>query len=94
MLLHRDPPGLLQDYRMYVHWGNCERTFYRSYRIRVDGEAKAWHRLARAAYHGLSNMRIQAYLTAIVINLKRLTASCMLILLMAIGDLLNANPCL
>lgn len=38
----------------------------------IHGEAKAQHGLARAARRGLGNVRIQAYLTAAVINLKRL----------------------
>jgi transposase len=38
----------------------------------VHGEAKTQHGLRRAVRRGLSNVRIQAYLTAVVINLKRL----------------------
>lgn len=38
----------------------------------VHGEAKARHGLARAIRRGLWNMRIQAWLTAAAINLKRL----------------------
>jgi hypothetical protein len=38
----------------------------------VHGEAKTQHGLRRAVRRGLSNVRIQAYLTAAVINLKRL----------------------
>jgi hypothetical protein len=36
---------------------------------------KSWHGLARAIRRGLANMRIQAYLTAAVVNLKRLPAA-------------------
>ncbi len=38
----------------------------------IHGEAKSQHGLRRAVRRGLSNMRIQAYLTAAVVNLKRL----------------------
>jgi transposase len=38
----------------------------------VHGEAKTQHGLRRAVRRGLSNVRIQAYLTAAAINLKRL----------------------
>ena len=38
----------------------------------VHGEAKSQHGLARAARRRLWNVQIQAYLTAAVINLKRL----------------------
>ncbi|MBT4690923.1 MAG: hypothetical protein HOK21_22865 [Rhodospirillaceae bacterium] len=38
----------------------------------VHGEAKARHGLRRAMRRGLWNMQIQAWLTATVINLKRL----------------------
>jgi hypothetical protein len=38
----------------------------------MHGEAKTQHGLRRAVRCGLANMSIQAYLTAAVINLKRL----------------------
>jgi len=38
----------------------------------MHGEAKSQHGLSRAVRRGLDNMSIQAYLTAAVINLKRL----------------------
>jgi len=41
----------------------------------MHGEAKTQHGLRRAVRRGLSNVVIQAYLTAAVINLKRLAAS-------------------
>jgi transposase len=40
----------------------------------MHGEAKTQHGLRRAVRRGLANVAIQAYLTAAVINLKRLTA--------------------
>jgi transposase len=53
---------------------NFERT-YRRHRWKVEGmhgEAKTQHGLRRAVRRGLANVSIQAYLTAAVINLKRL----------------------
>jgi transposase len=50
---------------------------YRRHQWRVEGmhgEAKTQHGLRRAVRRGLSNVAIQAYLTAAVINLKRLVA--------------------
>ena len=41
----------------------------------TNGEAKSWHGLARAVRRGMENMRIQAYLTATAVNLKRLAAA-------------------
>ncbi len=40
----------------------------------MHGEAKTQHGLRRAVRRGLDNVAIQAYLTAAVINLKRLAA--------------------
>ena len=51
---------------------------YKRHRWRAEGmhgEAKTQHGLRRAVRRGLSNVAIQAYLTAAVINLKRLAAS-------------------
>jgi transposase len=53
---------------------NFQRT-YRRHRWKVEGmhgEAKTQHGLRRAVRRGLANVSIQAYLTAAVINLKRL----------------------
>lgn len=75
ILLHKDHPALLRARRKHARWGAHERSLYRSHRIRVEGfhgEAKTWHGLARAVRRGLHNMRIQAFLTAAAINLKRL----------------------
>ena len=50
---------------------------YKRHRWRVEGmhgEAKTQHGLRRAVRRGLSNVAIQVYLTAAVINLKRLAA--------------------
>ncbi|AWJ93139.1 hypothetical protein Sp245p_25255 (plasmid) [Azospirillum baldaniorum] len=69
--------------RKYARWQERERGVYRSHRIRVEGyhgEAKTWHGLGRAVRRGLDNMRIQAYLAAAAVNLKRLAAVLRLIL--------------
>ena len=53
------------------------RQTYSRHRYQVEGmhgEAKTQHGLRRAVRRGLSNVAIQAYLTAAVINLKRLAA--------------------
>ena len=52
-----------------------DRERYRRHQWMVEGrhgEAKTQHGLGRAARRGLDNVRIQAYLTAAVMNLKRL----------------------
>jgi len=77
VLLHKDHPALLRARRKRLRWGRRERRFYASHRSRIEGfhgEAKTWHGLARAVRRGLENMKIQAYLTAAAINLKRLGA--------------------
>jgi transposase len=92
ILLHKDHPALLRARRKYARWDEHERALYRSHRIRVEGfhgEAKTWHGLARAVRRGLANMQIQAYLTAAAINLKRLAAICLLLLLATIADVLQ-----
>ncbi|WP_442869392.1 transposase [Bradyrhizobium sp. CCBAU 11430] len=43
--------------------------------------AKTWHGLARAVPRGLPNMKIQAYLTAAAINLKRLATALLVLIL-------------
>ena len=52
-------------------------ALYQRHRWRVEGvhgEEKNWHGLARAVRRGRGNVAIQAYLTAAVVNLKRLAA--------------------
>jgi transposase len=61
-------------------WDHRTRRLYARHRWRVEGahgEAKTQHGLRRAARRGLWNVQIQAYLTAAVMNLKRLAAFCM-----------------
>src|SRR5207253_8414314 len=71
-------PALLRARRRREQWSEEDRRLYRRHRWRSEGfhgEAKTWHGLARAVRRGLSNMRIQAYLTAVAINLKRLATA-------------------
>jgi transposase len=78
ILLHKDHPALLRARRKRLRWGAREHRLYAQHRFRVEGihgEAKTWHGLARAIRRGLANMQIQAYLTAAVINLKRLATA-------------------
>jgi transposase len=88
ILLHKDHPALLRARRKYARWGPRERALYRRHRGRVEGvhgEAKAWHGLARAIRRGLANMQIQAFLTAAVINLKRLASAVLIALFAALA---------
>ncbi len=71
-------PSLLRARRKRRAWGKRENRLYQRHRWRVEGvhgEAKTWHGLARAVWRGLDNMRIQAFLTAAAINLKRLAVA-------------------
>jgi transposase len=73
-----DYPALLRARRRRERWSEQDRQLYQRHRWRSEGfhgEAKSWHGLARAVRRGLANMRIQAYLTASAINLKRLAAA-------------------
>ena len=73
-----DYPALLCARRRRERWSAEDRRLYQRHRWRSEGfhgEAKSWHGLARAIRRGLANMKIQAYLTAAVINLKRLAAA-------------------
>jgi hypothetical protein len=50
-----------------------ERLIERFWKIEgIIGEAKNLHGLARAKYRGLQKMQIQAYLSASILNIKRL----------------------
>lgn len=82
-----DQPALLRARRRHRRWGEREKALYKRHRWRsegVHGEAKTWHGLRRAARRRLWNVAIQAYLTAAVINLKRLAAALLGLLLRAI----------
>ena len=88
ILLHKDHPALLRARRKYARWGPRERALYRRHRGLVEGvhgEAKTWHGLARAIRRGLANMQIQAFLTAAVINLKRLAEAVLVVLFAALA---------
>lgn len=77
VIIH-DYPALLRARRRRERWGEAEDRLYRRHRWRSEGfhgEAKTWHGLARAVRRGLDNMRIQSFLTAAAINLKRLAAA-------------------
>ena len=71
-------PALLRARRRHARWGEEERRMHQRHMWRSEGyhgEAKTWHGLARAVRRGLENMKIQSYLTAAAINLKRLAAA-------------------
>ena len=73
-----DHPALLRARRRRLRWSEEDRRLHDRHRWRSEGfrgEAKTWHGLGRAARRGLGNMRIQSYLTAAAINLKRLVAA-------------------
>jgi len=71
-------PALLRARRRKERWSEEDARLYQRHRWRSEGfhgEAKSWHGLARAVRRGLQNMRIQAFLTAAAVNLKRLAAA-------------------
>lgn len=78
LVISHDYPALLRARRRRERWSAADQRLYQRHRWRSEGfhgEAKTWHGLARAVRRGLQNMRIQAYLTASAINLKRLAAA-------------------
>ena len=69
--------ALLRARRRKFRWDQ-EKRWYSRHRWRVEGiqgESKTQHGLRRAIRRGLDNVAIQVYLTAAVINLKRLAAA-------------------
>jgi hypothetical protein len=77
VVVGHDYPALLRARRRRERWSAEDRHIHQRHRWRSEGfhgEAKTWHGLARAVRRGLANMKIQAYLTAAAINLKRLAA--------------------
>jgi len=69
--------ALLRARRRRPHWDRQTHALYARHRWRaegVHGEGKTQHGLRRAARRGLANVAIQSYLTAAVMNLKRLAA--------------------
>ncbi len=78
VLIPHEYPALLRARRRHARWGEEERRLYRRHMWRSEGyhgEAKTWRGLGRAVRRGLDNMKIQSYLTAAAINLKRLSAA-------------------
>jgi transposase len=71
-------PALLRARRHKGNWSQEWKQAQKRHRWQVEGrhgEAKKHHGLGRAVRRGLDNVRIQAYLTAAVMNLKRLAAA-------------------
>ncbi len=69
--------ALVRARRVHARRDERYKALYIRHRWRVEGmhgQAKTQHGLRRAARRGLWNVAIQAYLTAVVINLKRLAA--------------------
>ena len=67
--------ALTRARRARQHWDEETRHWYDRHKWRVEGvhgEAKTQHGLRRAVRRGLTNVSIQVYLTAAVMNLKRL----------------------
>lgn len=94
VVLGDDYPALLRARRRRERWSEADHRLYRRHRWRSEGfhgEAKAWHGLARAVRRGLDNMRIQAFLTAAAINLKRLAAALLALLAAVLGLFLQAR---
>ena len=72
-----DHPALLRARRRHRRWTQHQKNLYNRHRWRSEGvhaQAKTQHGLRRAVRRRLWNVRIQAYLTATVMNLKRLAA--------------------
>ena len=68
-------PELLRARRRKDKWTRESNQLYLRHKWRVEGihaEGKCLHGLRRAVRRGIQNMAIQGYLTATVINLKRI----------------------
>ena len=75
--------SLLRARRRWQKADETVRDKYQRHKWRVEGihgEAKTQHGLRRAVRRGLANVSIQVYLTAMVMNLKRLAAFLLLFL--------------
>lgn len=75
--------ALLRARRKRQKWDERIYRLYNRHRWQVEGrhgEAKIQHGLARAVRRGLENVSIQVFLTAVVMNLKRLAAFYLLFL--------------
>jgi IS5 family transposase len=76
--------AILRARRKRAAWGEGEHAIYSRHRWRVEGThgtAKTLHGLAGAIRRGLENMKIQALLTAIAMNLKKLAMAELLAIL-------------
>ena len=76
--VQRRSTALLRARRRRLQWGERKDRLYSRHRWRAEGfhgEARTWHGLARAVRRGLDNIRIQAFLTAAAVNLKRLATA-------------------
>jgi transposase len=83
VVIVHDYPALLRARRRRLRWSEEDDRLYHRHRWRSEGyhgEAKTWHGLARAVRRGIDNMRIQAFLTAAAVNLKRLAAALLALL--------------
>ncbi|CDX43809.1 transposase [Mesorhizobium sp. ORS 3359] len=95
VVVGNDYPALLRARRRRERWSEEDKQLYQRHRWRSEGyhgEAKNWHGLARAVRRGLTNMTIQAYLTAAAVNLKRLAAALLAHLLGLVLLTLNMAP--
>ena len=73
----------LRARRRRLAWTAADRALYTRHRwlaCGVHGRAKTLHGLNRAVRRGLTNMKIQALMTATAINLKRLAKALLLLL--------------
>jgi transposase len=79
--------AILRARRRRLAWHEDDKAIYTRHRWRVEGAhgtAKTLHGLARAIRRGIDNMKIQALLTAIAMNLKKLATAIMLLLAQSI----------
>jgi transposase len=92
IVISEDYPALLRARRRRERWSEEDKRLYQRHRWRSEGfhgVAKTWHGLARAVRRGLQNMRIQAFLTASAVNLKRLAAAILWLVLGSAGRALT-----
>ncbi|WP_432621262.1 transposase [Albidovulum sp.] len=74
--------AILRARRKRAAWRDDERAIYTRHRWQAEGAhgtAKTLHGLARAVRRGLENRKIQALLTAVAMNRKKLAAAMLLI---------------
>ncbi|MGQ7794701.1 transposase [Faunimonas sp. B44] len=93
VVLGDEYPALLRARRRRDRWSDEDHRLYQRHRWRSEGyhgEAKTWHGLARAVRRGLQNMRIQAFLTAAAVNLKRLAGAVLALLLAVLVTIADA----